>query len=472
MTTLTNDDEVDPNWWKVWRNRRYVVSIMAFFGMLNMYSCRVNLSVAIVAMTQNSTEPSETTFEWTSGEKGLILSAFYYGYMPLQVFVGVILRRISAHHVFGIGIVVPGVITILTPFFAHNLAILVASRIVMGLFQCVAVPCLMMFWTVWAPPLERSRLHAISVSGGFVGTVFALPLSGVLGENFGWESIFYVIGGICVAWYGLWLILIRANPEKDRFATEFERNYIKRTIGKQCDAALEAKKSIPWKEIFTSVPVYGLILANFGWGWGYVTMLTQLPQFLSDMMNFDLGKNGFLSALPYLTMALMSLLAGYLADFFLIRKILTLNQVRKYYITFSMIIQAGFIITAAYVLNPYANIICISLTIGFGAMTYSGLGINYIDIAPAFAAVVAGIGNTLGTVPGIVSPLLTGAIVTSDKSDFEALQNEWRIVFFITAAAYLGGAVIYWFFGTAETQDWGAFEKCETKNEEKSDKKV
>lgn len=453
---MNQNAEVDPNWWKMWRNRRYILSIMAFFGMFNMYSCRVNMSVAVVAMTKNGTEPN---FDWSSSEKGLILSSFFYGYVSSQVFIGVILRKVSAHLLFGIGTVVPGLITLVTPLIAKNteLWVLVASRVVMGLFQGVAVPCLMSFWTLWAPPLERARLHGIAVSGAFVGTVFALPLSGVLGENFGWESIFHVIGSICVVWYIIWLILIRESPEKDGFISEFERAYIKRTIGEQ-KHTLGNAKDIPWKSIFTSVPVYGLILANFGWGWGYVTMLTQLPQFLSDMMSFDLGKSGFLSALPYLTMALMSLLAGYLADFLLVKQLLTVTQVRKYYITFSMVIQAVFIIIAAYVLHPIANIICISLAIGFGALTYSGVGINYIDIAPAFAAVVAGIGNTVGTLPGIISPLLTGAIVQSDPSDFDAIKSEWTIIFFIAAGIYIIGAVIYWFIGSAKPQQWGLFE--------------
>lgn len=37
--------------WKFWTQRRYVVTLLAFFGFFNVYSLRVNLSVGIVAMT-------------------------------------------------------------------------------------------------------------------------------------------------------------------------------------------------------------------------------------------------------------------------------------------------------------------------------------------------------------------------------------------------------------------------------------
>lgn len=75
-----------------WRRRRYFVVMMAFFGLFNVYALRVNLSVAIVAMTENRTvEHSDGTvtyeqyFDWNSKEKGYILSSFFYGYLMTQV---------------------------------------------------------------------------------------------------------------------------------------------------------------------------------------------------------------------------------------------------------------------------------------------------------------------------------------------------------------------------------------------------
>jgi len=49
--------------WKFWRRRRYVVAFLAFLGFFNVYALRVNLSVAIVAMTaiRNTTLSNGTT---------------------------------------------------------------------------------------------------------------------------------------------------------------------------------------------------------------------------------------------------------------------------------------------------------------------------------------------------------------------------------------------------------------------------
>lgn len=56
--------EKEPLTWMFWKKRRYIVVVLAFFGFFNVYSLRVNLSVAIVAMTENR------TVDYGNGTKG------------------------------------------------------------------------------------------------------------------------------------------------------------------------------------------------------------------------------------------------------------------------------------------------------------------------------------------------------------------------------------------------------------------
>jgi hypothetical protein len=41
--------------WMFWKKRRNVVATIAFFGFFNIHALRANLSIAIVAMTENKT---------------------------------------------------------------------------------------------------------------------------------------------------------------------------------------------------------------------------------------------------------------------------------------------------------------------------------------------------------------------------------------------------------------------------------
>lgn len=147
---------------------------------------RVNLSVAIVAMTnwKNVTMPDGTTtyeppyVDYNRQEQGIILSSFFYGYICTQIFGGLLVRYVSAHIVYGVGIAATSVLTLITPLCASNFAALVSVRIIEGFFEGVTFPCLHAMLSKFAPPLERTRMNSIAFAGNYIGTTIAMPLSG------------------------------------------------------------------------------------------------------------------------------------------------------------------------------------------------------------------------------------------------------------------------------------------------------
>lgn len=65
----------------------------------------------------------------------------------------------------------------------------------------------------------------------------------------------------------------------------------------------------------------------------------------------------------------------------------------------------------------------------------------------------------MATVPGIVSPMLTGYIVDNGADP----RVSWQTVFYIAAGIYLFGCVIYWFFASGEVQPWALVAEEEDK---------
>ncbi|XP_058975538.1 sialin [Musca domestica] len=444
--------EDEPLTWRFWRKRRYIVVLLAFFGFFNVYSLRVNLSVAIVAMTENRTvidelgnESWEQDFPWDSKQKGLILSSFFYGYIMTQFIGGFIGAKIGGNLVFGIGIGATAILTLFTPMAAkHSLEMLLAVRIIEGVFEGVTFPCIHAVWSRWSPPLERSRMASIAFAGNYAGTVIAMPSSGLLASAYGWESVFYVFGAIGCVWLVLWMVIVRSGPDKDRFCSQNERDYIMKKIG------VVGQRNIkhPWKAIFTSLPFYAIVASHFSENWGFYTLLTQLPSFLKDSLNFDLDKTGFLSAVPYLAMGILLGVSGYLADWLQVKGIWTTTQVRRNFNCGAFLAQTVFMVLTAYLLDPTWSVVCITIAVGLGAFAWSGFAVNHLDIAPQHASVLMGIGNTFATIPGIVSPMLTGYLVVNQTSE------EWKTVFFISAGVYLVGCVIYWLWASGELQEW------------------
>ena len=63
---------------------RWQVASLIFFGLVANYALRLNLSIAIVKMS-NSTSVLGNKINWNTEERNFILSAFFYGYVVTQV---------------------------------------------------------------------------------------------------------------------------------------------------------------------------------------------------------------------------------------------------------------------------------------------------------------------------------------------------------------------------------------------------
>lgn len=137
----------------------------------------------------------EQYFDWDSKERGLILSAFFYGYILTQFAGGYFGSRIGGNLVFGVGIGATAILTLLTPLAAKaGVPTLIAVRVIEGIFEGVTFPCIHAVWSRWSPPHERSRMATMAFAGNYAGTVVSMPMSGILAQAYGWESLFYVFG--------------------------------------------------------------------------------------------------------------------------------------------------------------------------------------------------------------------------------------------------------------------------------------
>jgi ACS family sodium-dependent inorganic phosphate cotransporter len=79
--------------------------------------------------------------------------------------------------------------------------------------------------------------------------------------------------------------------------------------------------------------------------------------------------------------------------------------------------------------SPAAAITCLTIAVssgGFAAYRYFKIinftvthvqslvrlsSVNYLDLAPQYASLTLGISNTIATIPGMISPIITGYIV-------------------------------------------------------------
>lgn len=133
--------------------------------------------------------------------------------------------------------------------------------------------------------------------------------------------------------------------------------------------------------------------------------------FFLDVFHYDLSQSGGLSAIPYLVLCIVVFISSYLADYVQVKGFLTTTQVRRYFTCFSFVGQVVFMILAAFVMHPVMSVVFLTIGVGLGGFSLSGFAVNHLDIAPGYAQILFGITNTFGTIPGMISPILSGYIV-------------------------------------------------------------
>lgn len=213
---------------------RHVFVLLGFFALVNVYTLRVSLSVAIVAMVKHPAEAmalingtdfvnytqcrpedygrlSTTSdplaekrvgqaerFDWDAQVQGLVLGSFFYGYILTVLPGGVLAEQFGPKWLIGLGVVITSLLSMVLPAAAHaHYIIVVAIRILQGLAEGLVFPAMHTMIALWTPITSRSRVISIVQSGSDVGAVVAMMASGVLAESTflgGWPSIFYVFG--------------------------------------------------------------------------------------------------------------------------------------------------------------------------------------------------------------------------------------------------------------------------------------
>ncbi|GAB0086051.1 sialin [Sergentomyia squamirostris] len=436
---------------------RLNIGLMLFLGCFITYMIRVNMSINILAMV---VPDYGARYPWNAKQEGLLLGAYFWGYLFTSIPGAYLAERFGPRIVTAIVFIGLTVITALSPLAATGgFATMYAARFITGILSGPLYPCFHNLISRWAPPDEKGK-YVASLQGGTLGTIFTWQMIGFLVEVVGWPwGGFYIPAIITIVGTVIWLYLTADRPDTHPRITSEERTYIENSLG---DTVTNEKRVPPYLKVFRSVPFLSLMVLHYGNLWGLYFLLTATPKFMSEILGFNMGSTGVLSSLPHLARMLFSFVFGTIGDFIKRHEWMRITVMRKSFCLFSHIIPGLFLIGLCFVHEPYTCVALISLSLGFnGASVLTNLA-NSQDLAPNFAGTLYGIMNAIGTTTGFLTPLLV-AHFTQYENTFE----NWRYVFMIGAGAYIGPALLFFFFGSGQVQPWNALEKP-TKSEEDS----
>ena len=225
---------------------------------------------------------------------GVLLSAFYYTYVPCMPLMGWLAERYGALRVLGGGVALWSLATLATGFASSFMALLVL-RLLFGVGESGAFPCAS---KVLANSVDIGRLgvaNGVMSFGYLLGPAVGTFLGGMLMAQVGWRPLFFIFGALSLLWLWPWH---RAQPASAR------RDSSARVDGSQPSLA----------KILRQRELWGASLGHFASNYGYYFIVSWLPFYLVKSRGFSLGAMAGIASVAYLLNAVSALAMGWLSD--------------------------------------------------------------------------------------------------------------------------------------------------------------
>ena len=405
---------------------------LVFMTVLAVYICmidRIAISIAIIPMAEDN--------GWSPTVQGAVMSAFFLGYVTLQIPAGYLSDRFGGKWVLGLGVLFWSLFTLLTPASAAlGITVLLACRFLMGVAEAVTWPSIYSLYSRWVHPDRRASAVGLMNSGISGGAVIALICTPWLIGVWSWQGAFYLYGVLGILWFAVWAPRARSRPAKPTQWEETESATARTPAGSpQSDSAPNAYyPRLTVARMLRSRAVWALAIAHICINWSLYLVLSWFPTFVNRELGADLQLAGFLALAPTIVSLIMAPLAGRLFDR-LIAKGHDRLKVRRTMQSLAFVGITGAMMAITLTDSLILSVTVITLSNALTAFSIGGFATNHLDIAPNQSGLLMGVTNTLAAVSSSASVFVSGWI--------QDVSGGWDAVFLTAAGVSVFGAVFY-----------------------------
>ena len=409
---------------------RWIILALLFGISIITYIDRVNISVTARQMIP--------ALGLTTIQMGQIFSAFVLGYALFQIPGGWLGDRWGARTVLTAAVVWWSVFTAMTALApASVLAVIMGSwgslmlvRFLIGIGEAAALPNFNRAVANWCGPHERGFGIAVIISGIGIGSAMTPPMTAWIMVNYGWQTAFYVAGGLGILIAGPWYWFATDRPEEHPRVNAQEAALIR---GHAPPAPVpDASMPVPWKTFARTPSVRWLVLSYTCVGYVAYVYLSWFYLYLVEERGFSVLRGALFAASPFLAMTVFCPVGGWVTDRLSQRN--GVNKGRSWVGAAGMTLAALSIVIGAIVENPFTAIALLSLGAGWLYFTIGAFWSSTIDLSPSRAGTLSGVMNTGANLGGTLSPTLTPWLAT---------HFGWSVSLGVAAAVAFLGALAW-----------------------------
>jgi MFS family permease len=351
---------------------------------------------------------------------GVVFSAFFWIYAPVQLFAGWLCDRFSVYKLMAAGIVLWAGSTLLMGL-AGGFTSLLVLRIMLGIGESISFPGSSKIIARHVPAERRGVANAAVATGIALGPAVGTLAGGMILVNWGWPAIFFVFGAVTLLWVLPWQQVVSTLP----------------TTGHQDEGP-----RVPLGELLGKWPLWSMSIVHALGNYCFYFLLAWLPLFLTKSRGFSIGEMTMLATLGYAVQGACALGYGHFSDWWT-RSGRSEAACRRWMMVASQLLAAAAILGLAFAHDA----VTIGILLCLAGAASASLSLNLYAVAQMFAGPRAsgtwvGVQNAIGNLSGIIGPIITGIVVQ---------RAGYNSAFVLTAAVAAIGA-IWWAIGVPRIQ--------------------
>lgn len=320
---------------------------------------------------------------------GIILSAFFWVYAPIQLVVGWLVDRFSVYKLMAAGVLLWAVAT-LAMGLAGGFMSLLLLRILLGMGETVAFPGASKIIARRVPPERRGMANAALALGIALGPAVGTLAGGLILASYGWRAIFIAFGIVTLLWLVPWQVTMRGAPD---------------------EKAAEREPSVPISGLLSKWPLWSMSIAHVASNYVFYFLLGWLPLFLTRSRGLPIAEMTWIATLGFAAQAVAALTFGYVSDWWT-RRGHSEAAVRRVMMIGGQLVAAGAVYALAYAdTNAMLTLVLCVAGVATGALSLNTYAVAQMFSGPRAAGTWVGVQNAIGNLSGIFGPILTGVIV-------------------------------------------------------------
>lgn len=362
----------------------------------------------------------------TNTQIGLLLSAFFWTYVPGHVLAGWLIERINAYRTLALGVAVWSLATLLTGF-AGGFATLLVLRLLLGIGESAGFPASSKLLASNLPGEKLASANGLIAAGLMFGNAGGVLLSGMVLAAFGWKALFIAFGVFSLVWLVPWLGLMGQRSA-------------------QATAAASTEPAPSYRQLLSRRETWGAMLGMFCANYPYFIVLSWLPLYLVKQQGYSLQAMAWIGGAVYLIAALANIVLGRLADR-LIAGGVPAGKVRKGGAVIGGGIAVACMLLCAFGSPAVAVAALVAFAFSPGVSSFSIFSLGQSLAGPRAAGKWMGLQNGVGGMAGAVGPLLTGYLIDA--------TGDYRMAFLFAAGIALVGMALWGLMvGKGESLEW------------------